>query len=239
MSIELYFLINLLADFSLLFAAARGLGCLRIRRVGLAAALSAGYGTLAECLPGAAAPPLQLILLIPLSMLVTHSASPRRIADLGIALAVTALVTGTCAAYSRHPPLAVAVVPSLYALATRMRRRSLAEPRARVEVVHRGRTSVLDACIDTGNRLTEPLSGQPVLIANARLLRGVLPDTGFREVPYGSVGGAGTLRCFRPDRVYIDCAGRRTRAPDSWIAVYPERLPGPYQALAPAEYVLQ
>ncbi len=238
MSVELYFLINLLADFSLLCAAAGVLGCLRLRRVAPAAVVAAAYGTLARAVPGLNGPPVQCILLIPLSMLVTRQSDPRTIVAFALSLGFAAIVTGTCAAYSRHTALAVIAVPRVYALANRLRRRCLAETPARVEIVNRGRRSVLRACIDTGNRLTEPLSGQPVLVASAHLLRDVLPERGFRQVAFGSVGGAGTLRCFRPDDIYIDARGRRRRAPESWVAVFPEHLPGPAQALAPAEYML-
>jgi len=238
-SIELCFLVNLLADFSLIAATARSLGQLRLCRVGPAAALSALYGTLAQGLPALAGPPIQLILLIPLSMLVTRRTSPREGALFGLSLMVTAIVTGTCAAYSRNIPLSIVGAPALCGMLTRARRRSVTSLPTRIEIVNRGHTSVLHACIDTGNRLTEPLSGQPVMIANKALLRNILPDRGFRSVAYGSVGGAGTLRCFRPDRVYIDAQGARRRAPDTWIAVYPTRLPGPAQALAPADYILQ
>ena len=91
------------------------------------------------------------------------------------------------------------------------------------------------AWVDTGNRLTEPFSGQPVLVASAPLVRRVLPERGFRQVAYGSVGGRGTLHCFRPERIYIFRAGRRRRAPDAWIAVFPDWLPGAARALVPAE----
>lgn len=238
MSIELYFLINLLADFSLLATASRGLGCFRFRRVGGSAVLSALFSVLASRLPGLAGPPVQLILLIALSMLATHRTCPRDVLACALSLAVAAIVTGTCAVYFGHVMLTVAVVPTLCAMTTRWRRRSLSSLPARVEIFHQGRRTVLNACIDTGNRLTEPLSGQPVLIANARHLRNVLPETGFRSIAYGSVGGAGTLCCFRPDRIYIDTRSHRRRAPETWIAVYPDRLPGCVQALAPAEYVL-
>lgn len=239
MSIELCFLVNLLADFSLIAATARGLGHLRLHRVGSAAALSALYGTLAQGMPALAGPPVQLILLIPLSMLVTRRTSLRGETLFALSLAVTAIVTGACAVYCGSPILAVAGVPAICGMLTGARRRDATALSARIEVVNRGRTSVLHACIDTGNRLTEPLSGQPVLIANESLIRDILPDSGFRAVAFGSVGGAGTLRCFRPDRVYIVCDGSRRRAPDTWIAVFPARLPGPAQALAPAEYILE
>lgn len=238
MSIELCFLINLLADLSLIVATARSLGHLRLRVVGPAAALSALYGTLAQGLPALAGPPLQLILLIPLSMLVTRRANIHTTTVFALSLTVTAIVTGTCAVYCHNTPLAVAGVPALCGWVTGARRRRLSALPARIEVVNCGRTSLLHACIDTGNHLTEPLSGQPVLIANEGLLRDVLPERGFRVVPYGSVGGAGTLRCFRPDGVFIEVRGVHRRAPDTWIALFPDHLPGPAQALAPAEYIL-
>lgn len=238
MSIELCFLINLLADFSLLSATARGLGRLRLARVGPAALLAALYGTLAGIMPALARLPVQLMLLIPLCLLVSRRASPLEPLTLALSLVVTVIMTGTCARYCRHPWAAIAVTPMLCGGTTRLRRASLSTLPTRVEIVNRGKKSTFDACIDTGNRLTEPLSGQPVLIANERLVRTVLPDRGYREVAYGSVGGAGTLRCFRPDHVYVDVSGRRRLAPDTWVAVFPSRLPGGSQALAPAEYVL-
>ena len=99
-----------------------------------------------------------------------------------------------------------------------------------------GRTTRFSALIDTGNRLREPRSGQPVLIAEAGLLRSVLPETGYRVLPFGGVGGSGRMACFRPNEVWIERAGRRTRAPDVWIAIAPESLPGSARALAPCEF---
>ena len=183
-------------------------------------------------------PPVQLTLLLPLSMLATRRTDPRTSATFALTLAVTAIVTGTCAAHSRHIPLAILLIPALCGLTTRLRRSWLSSLPARVEVVNHGQTAVLNACLDTGNRLTEPLSGQPVLIANAHLMRKVMPENGYRQVGYGSMGGAGTLRCFRPEGVYIDVQGRRRRAPDTWVALFPDKLPGPAQALAPASYIL-
>ena len=237
MSVELYFFINLLADFSLLAATARALGYLRLGRVGAAAALSALFATAARALPMLAGPPVQLAALVCVALFVTRAASLRDAAGFALYLCVNAIVTGTCAAYCRHVPLAVAIAPHVCALSARARRSRLSALPTRLEIVNRGRRLVLQACIDTGNRLTEPLSGQPVLLAHADLLRGVLPEGGYRRVAYGSVGGAGTLKCFRPDRVYIDARGRRRRAPDTWVAILPNRLPGSIQALAPAEYI--
>ena len=55
---------------------------------------------------------------------------------------------------------------------------------------------------------------------------------------YGSVGGNGTLRCFRPEAIYLLNGARFRRIPGAWIALYPGRLPDGAQALAPAAFAL-
>lgn len=104
----------------------------------------------------------------------------------------------------------------------------------------------LRALVDTGNRLHEPISGLPVLIVAEERLKPLLPEgfdartapdrlpRGFRMVSYGALGGEGRLACFQPDEVRISHGNGWLRAPDIWTAVYPGRLPGRVQALAPA-----
>ena len=239
MSVELCFLIDLLSDFSLISASSRSMGCFRLRHCALASALAALYGVVARAVPMLSGPPVQLGLLLPLSMLVTHGFGLQTPVTCALTLSVTTIVTGACASYFDNVPFAIITIPALCALTTQMRKSRLSTLSTRVEVFNQGRSAILNTLIDTGNRLREPLSGQPVLIANVNLLRDVMPQTGFRQVAYGSLGGNGTLRCFRPDRVYIDVQGRRQRAPETWIALFPDRLPGPAQALAPAEFLLQ
>ena len=108
----------------------------------------------------------------------------------------------------------------------------------RIEIVNRGHKSVLHACIDTGNRLREPVSGLPVVIAEKALLTGVLPEDGYRVLRFGAVGGEGQMACFRPAELWIEHRGRRRPAPRAWIAVSPTPLPGVFQALAPPEFAL-
>ena len=238
MSVELLFLINQAADLSIIAAVSRGFGAFRLRRAWLSSVLCALYGVLAAVRPGLAAPGVQLGLLMPAAMLALGRASPARAAPSAAARAAPTLVTGCCAERCGHlAGLCVLAAPTACALTLRSQRMRAACPFAEIEVRNRGATARFAACVDTGNRLTEPFSGQPVLIASQKLLRRVLPEAGFRRVAYGSVGGGGTLRCFRPERIYIDRNGRRLRAPDAWIAVYPERLPGPAQALAPAAFI--
>jgi len=100
------------------------------------------------------------------------------------------------------------------------------------------------ALIDTGNRLTEPISALPVIIVESSLIRKLIPDDinasaalprGFRLIAYGGVGGNGMLPCFMPKSISSD--GKTIR--DIWVAIYPGRLPGKYRALAPAAIINQ
>ena len=239
MSVDAYFLLNQLADFSLLAAVSRSLGCFRLRRALMASALAALYAVLARFAPTLSAWPWQLGLLPIVTALCVGRTTRLTGMTAALSLATTAIATGVCFTYRGavgFEPL-VLLLPWLLTLAPRVRREALAAVPATVEVANLGRVRRFPACVDTGNRLTEPFSGQPVLIASEELLGDMLPDRGLRRVAYGSVGGVGTLRCFRPEALKIIRNGRRQRTPEAWIAVYPGRLPGAYQALAPAAFL--
>lgn len=103
----------------------------------------------------------------------------------------------------------------------------------------------LNALIDTGNQLHEPLSGLPVVIAEQSSIHQVLPPDfdvkeyesklpmGFRMVGYGALGARGKLLCFKPERLMASYGDAWMRAPDVWVAVYPGQMPGKVTALAP------
>lgn len=238
MCVERFFLINLLMDFSLCAAVSRSLGCFRLGRVALASATGACYALLARALPRTAAPPFQLALLLPVAWLTVGRAPLSLAITATVSLPTTVLATAACAAFfgiaGFHAMLLP--LPVLLTLGPRLRRSVLSALPTMVEVRCRGATVRFPACVDTGNHLKEPFSGQPVLIVSAKLVKAILPLQGCRQVAYGSVGGAGTLPCFRPDALYILKNGCRRRTPEAWIAVFPDRLPGAFQALAPAAF---
>ena len=78
---------------------------------------------------------------------------------------------------------------------------------------HAGRRALLELTVDTGarqvrcfaladsgNRLREPFSGAPVIVA----CRSLFPDMETpRVIPYQTVGGEGMLTAFRPHRVTV------------------------------------
>ena len=97
-------------------------------------------------------------------------------------------------------------------------------------VTTRGSCTV-SALIDTGNSLTEPFSGDPVLVCEKEALKGVLPmamekrgpnvplPVGCRLVPYRTVGGKGVLEAFRPLCVRIESGQNIYRCERVYVAV--------------------
>lgn len=110
----------------------------------------------------------------------------------------------------------------------RFRKRAARETH-RIEVDFCGKTAAFTALTDTGNELSDPISGLPVMVVGRteaeKLLPPVLADAlrdgpavfmealpyfemqrpRFRLIPYSAVGvGAALLPVFRPDEVRID-----------------------------------
>ena len=92
------------------------------------------------------------------------------------------------------------------------------------------------ALADTGNRLTEPFSGRPLVLVSMEKGRMLLtpsesrwleagmegedPPAGVRVAPYATVNGRGLLAVFRPDRLEIEVDGRWLAA-DGCLALSP------------------
>lgn len=105
-----------------------------------------------------------------------------------------------------------------------------------------GKTVEITALVDTGNLLTDPLTGKKVIIAEADILSPLfnfdianlcsgenLPD-GFRLIPYSSIGTEnGLLAAFVPDSTYVNHDLKK----DFVTAVFDGRLSpvGDYHAL--------
>ena len=91
----------------------------------------------------------------------------------------------------------------------------------RVTASRAGKSVAFTARVDTGNSLTEPFSGAPVIVADAAAIAALIPgeDEGCRLVPFHTVSGSGLLRAFRPDDLLVECAGRVTKPPQAYLAV--------------------
>lgn len=97
----------------------------------------------------------------------------------------------------------------------------------------------LNGLVDTGNHLTEPFSGTPVVVCGVSELTPVLPEKlvgavldgkifsseiyGFglriRMVPYSNVSGSGVLPAFKADLMMIETASEKLRIENVYIGI--------------------
>ena len=244
-SLEAYFLINLVVDTALLATIARANECGRLRRILLCGILSASYAVLTECVSGRLRHPLiQFLLLVILSILLCGDADLYRWGSLSVQLFGGAMMLGSMGSFlSAHRPLMPIMLGTgifFLGVMLNLHNRRMISWEVTVILSLCGRTVHFRALIDTGNRLHEPISGLPVLIAESSLLQDFLCalHIPFRSVAFGGVGGSGVVRCFRPDAVLIRRGDRLVRAPDVWVAVYPGKFPGASRALAPPAFAI-
>lgn len=100
----------------------------------------------------------------------------------------------------------------VYGWAVSRHRRSVAVY-YRVLAVCGGKQVVFRALLDTGNRLSEPFSGAPVVVAAYEAVAPLVTPAwnrpmpslpcGARMVPYEAVGHSGILPAFRPERLVV------------------------------------
>lgn len=246
-SLEACALFNLLMDAALLTVVARANGCLSLRRVMPCACIAAGYALLAWAVPSLGHPLVQLLLLFPISLILCGSGDAHRWGSVAFQLLCgAALIGGLCALFPPKTLLALCLTLSAALLALHalfsVRRKRMFTWEVRVSLCFRGRSIRFPALIDTGNRLREPKSGLPVLIAEASLLNELIGDelseSLTRKIAFGGLGGCGTVRCFHPDHVWICRGGQLIPAPEIWVAVYPGRIPGMQRALAPPSFAI-
>lgn len=250
-SIELYFLVNFVMDAALLAIAARANDCLNFRRIFIAAFLAAFY-SVAVCTvsPLLGHPLIRISFLIPLGLIVSGELNPQYWFSFVFQLCCACLILGGLGALI--PPdrtgksgwIAAALASGLLlsTLLLNARRQRLTTWEVTVYLVLGSRNVHFRALIDTGNRLREPISGQPVLIAESSLLGELLKDetdsVTFRNVAFGALGGSGMIRCFRPDTVLIRRDNRLIPAPSVWVAIYPGKISGSTHALAPPSFAV-
>ena len=241
MNIEAFFLVNQLMDFAVIAAVQGGLGRFHPARALAGSAFAAIYAAAAwGWLPALGRWPVQLLLLAAIAQLSVSSPSPTLAAHGAVWMAITAAFAGACAGLLRPWSLAGALGAGLAGTAIVRAQMHLSRARQfsgtiRVCAISGHQRVCFNALIDSGNRLREPLSGQPVLILDAALAARLGHSGPDRRIAYGSVGGRGTLRCFKPDAIYIFNGRKRSAAPPVWIAASPNRLPGGIAALAPPE----
>ena len=240
MTIEGFLAINLAADFLLLTSVSRAFGLFSWRRV-LAADAACGALAILTEVRAAMGPFVALASPALAALIITRRAAPKLWALFTLTLLGHALL---CGGVARLLPLSPALAAPICLVTGALLTQLISAGRPpdsrdwQVTLCLRvgGRSARFPALIDTGNRLREPLTGWPVLIAEAPLVRDILPQTGYRTLSFGALGGEGRMTCFKPDALWIVSGRKHSRGPDIWVAVSPTPLPGLCQALAPPEF---
>lgn len=105
----------------------------------------------------------------------------------------------------------------------------------RVEIKVNEQYFFFSAKIDTGCNLTEPFSGDYVIVAEENIFENYVPDeTKMRIIPFESLGGNGIVRGFPPDEVKID--GKEI-GKNIYIGICNDVLKGDVKAIIPYELV--
>lgn len=112
-----------------------------------------------------------------------------------------------------------------------------------VIIVANGGMVSLRGLIDTGNSLTEPFSGLPVIVVPQSLIQRILPEEikqaagvtaggHMRIIPFHTLGGGGMLMGFKPDLVKLCSKKMDITIKDVYIGVSAEgSLNGEYDAI--------
>ena len=227
------FLLDLTADYFLCLVSARACGLILKRGRYLAAALLGAAYSVAVYLPGMGflTHPLIMLCIGLLMGLVSYGGEARMIKCCAVFLAMSAAfggaVWGICLAGGTEKPasgrtllLAFAMCYALLSLVTRNIAVIPERARAEVCVTLGGKSARFIALIDSGNGLTDPIDGSPVMVASANALSPLfaspLPSDPIalmtavpelagkaRLIPFSSVGGRGMLGAFRPEGVTV------------------------------------
>ena len=151
--------------------------------------------------------------------------------------------------YSVPPLLLVALTVVCYGLLwlseQLLRRRAPKEHLFRVRLTHGGRTVTFPCLYDSGNHLVEPFSGRPVLVVERGVAEELLPvppsvedmpaQTGWRLIPYDTLGGSGLLPAFLTDSATVLRRDTEHRLPECYVAVCERLGRGEYSGLMGSE----
>jgi hypothetical protein len=224
--IELFFLVNLLMDFYILYLSLKWLDVCRINVFRLIASSAAGSVYACAALGFARwmlIPPIPFAAAIPM-IWISVGRKPFRIIlkGAGFMLAAAFLSAGTVYAVQRALPgvsfvmlmLAAAIVTGIAALMLGRNRKRAAWVKGEIQFRFAGVQGRFDAAIDSGNRAVDPASGLPVIVAPTEIISRILgvpePDLsalserlpfGFRLMALRTVSGARIAPVFTPDIV--------------------------------------
>ena len=232
--LDLHFLLNLLADYLVVLSAAR-VCSLRLKRIRylLSALLGAVYSVLV-LLPGFEflSQPLSKLGCSLLMAYIAYGSEREPLRCFGVFLGISALFGGLVWAAGGRLPLkelmlCFALSYGLLSFFFKGRASLPLKKRVEVELELTGKKAIFWALVDTGNSLTDPISGGSVMVVCPQALKPLFPETAallslpatelleisgqipdlkgrFRLLPYKAVGGSGLLAAFKADKIKLD-----------------------------------
>ena len=268
--VDSLFFLNLCIDYLLCLVSARVCGlCLKRLRYFFAALIGACYAV-AVFLPGMGflSRPLCKLAAALLMGLAAFGGEAKMLRCCAVFLSVYAafggavwaisLAGGEFFSYGVYLPVSLRTLVLSFALCYggisllfRRRAKLMEKRRVQVSLVFLGRESRFMALLDTGNSLSDPVSGKAVMVAGLHALRPVLgsaaelfsaadPVTAleqlsrlpefagrFRLIPYVAVGVSGLLPVFCPERLTVD--GKEER--ELLVAVSPSAEGDGFEAI--------
>lgn len=162
---------------------------------------------------------------------------------------VSDIVVANSAFYCNISPLLLLGATTVFYLLIKLylfisRRNRPSQQYVSLKFSYSGASANVKALVDTGNSLRDGISGAPVIVISKALAERLLgkhtvesaisfdvgEDTlsGFRLIPFSTVGKSGVLVAFKPDKVFID--GQKY-SDNVYIAISPTLLCDDAQAL--------
>ena len=87
------------------------------------------------------------------------------------------------------------------------------------------------ALSDTGNKLREPFSDSPVIVADESLCRPLVDEKRVRAIPASTVNGGGILMAFKPDKIILKSSKGREVIENAYVALSDDIKDNKYSAV--------
>ncbi|MFR5876535.1 MAG: sigma-E processing peptidase SpoIIGA [Eubacterium sp.] len=117
-------------------------------------------------------------------------------------------------------------------LIVRIYNRSLSKGEIYTLVIENGNKEVtLFAFADTGNKLKEPFSNSPVIIADKKKIEPIMNEEKIRLIPASTVSGDTFLISFKPDKVTLKASNGKEVIEDVYVALSDEIKNGGFSAI--------
>jgi len=91
-----------------------------------------------------------------------------------------------------------------------------------LEIENEGKSVSLFAFCDTGNKLREPFSNYPVIVADSDKIRPLMTETKTRVIPASTVNSRSFLMSFKPDRVTVKTKNGQEELQNVYVALSDE-----------------